>query len=603
MKKKLTAIITACAMMATIVPTAAFATDVTPTAEADTTVSTAAETASDIEVSVIGFNNDPNRDEIALQVSGSDACKGCRISAVISGVAEPILSDILKNNGTNDFYFKKSAIPNINDPYGNNKMIVTIYNADGNKVLFSKSFDQEYAATTAEKVVFSLQDGSGTNDRKIDVKFDANYNPNGDDYIRIEGLDSTGKVVGNKVTHTLDAYDLSDEVDGDNMRAKKTPINVDFNSHATSVRVSFYSGGKVVSEFTKTLSLAPKYGEIAELELVFDSNEIYRGETVTGTLYYVNKEGKRYDITNEATYIYSDGGRVCSEKNTDKPEFTVKDNAAYGSNLVITAKYGTYAQSDSVLLTVAEKLTNNKVKLSTTNAKVGTKANITFTLLNASGTPTKLDFKPSKANFRFVDASDGTAKFNFLYTAASLSSLATNGTMSGYVECDKPCTGKIELTFSDDSGHKYRVLSDTFTFSNQVTPEKRTVTLTFGSKIMDINGTSKTMDVGPIAYQNRTFVPLRAIGDAFDATTEWDNKTNKITIKYDNKTIVMTLGSPNYTVNGVAKPAMDVNPYVVAGVNRTMVPLRFIGEALGFEVEALPYADGHGVEKVVISNK
>ena len=175
--------------------------------------------------------------------------------------------------------------------------------------------------------------------------------------------------------------------------------------------------------------------------------------------------------------------------------------------------------------------------------------------------------------------------------------------MSGYVECDKACTGKIELTFSDDSGNKYRVLSDTFTFSNQVTPEKRTVTLTFGSKIMDINGTSKTMDVGPIAYQNRTFVPLRAIGDAFDATTEWDNKTNKITIKYDNKTIVMTLGSPNYTVNGVAKPAMDVNPYVVAGVNRTMVPLRFIGEALGFEVDALPYADGHGVEKVVISNK
>ena len=96
-------------MMASIVPTAAFATDVAPTAEADTTVSTAAETASDIEVSVIGFNNDPNRDEIALQVSGSDARKGCRISAVISGVAEPILSDILKNNGTNDFYFKKST--------------------------------------------------------------------------------------------------------------------------------------------------------------------------------------------------------------------------------------------------------------------------------------------------------------------------------------------------------------------------------------------------------------------------------------------------------------------------------------------------------------
>lgn len=600
MKKKLTAIITACAMMATIVPTAAFATDVTPTAEAAAaSVSTATATTSDIEVNVFGFSNDPDTDKVYVQVKGDDVHSGYLVSAYINNSSEPVLSKYLRS-GNNEFSFSKSNIPDIDDPYGNNTLTVVIMDKSWNTI-YNQTFDQEYAATTAEKVVFSLQDGSGTNDRKIDVKFDANYYPSGDDYIRIEGLDSTGKVVGNKVTHTLDAYDLSDDVDGDNMRALEVPINVDFNSNATSVRLSFYSGGKVVSEFTKTLSLAPKYGEISELELVFDSSEIYRGETVTGTLYYVNKEGKRYDITNEATYTYSDGGRVCSEKNTDKPEFTVKDNAAYGSNLVITAKYGTYAQSDSVLLTVAEKLTNNKVKLSTTNAKVGTKSNVTFTLLNASGNTTKLDFKPTKVNFRFLDASDSTAKFNF--TAANLSGLSTNGTMSGYVECDKACTGKIELTFSDDSGNKYRVLSDTFTFSNQVTPEKRTVTLTFGSKIMDINGTSKTMDVGPIAYQNRTFVPLRAIGDAFDATTEWDNKTNKITIKYDNKTIVMTLGSPNYTVNGVAKPAMDVNPYVVAGVNRTMVPLRFIGEALGFEVEALPYADGHGVEKVVISNK
>lgn len=599
MKKKLTAIITACAMMATIVPTAAFATEATPTAEAAASVSTATATTSDIEVNVFGFSNDPDTDKVYVQVKGDDVHSGYLVSAYINNSSEPVLSKYLRS-GNNEFSFSKTDIPDIDDPYGNNTLTVVIMDKSWNTI-YNQTFDQEYAATTAEKVVFSLQDGSGTNDRKIDVKFDANYYPSGDDYIRIEGLDSNGKVVGNKKNQTINASSLSDDVDGDNMRALEVPINVDFNSNATSVRLSFYSGGKVVSEFTKTLSLAPKYGEISELELVFDSSEIYRGETVTGTLYYVNKEGKRYDITNEATYTYSDGGRVCSEKNTDKPEFTVKDNAAYGSNLVITAKYGTYAQSDSVLLTVAEKLTNNKVKLSTTNAKVGTKSNVTFTLLNASGNTTKLDFKPTKVNFRFLDASDSTAKFNF--TAANLSGLSTNGTMSGYVECDKACTGKIELTFSDDSGNKYRVLSDTFTFSNQVTPEKRTVTLTFGSKIMDINGTSKTMDVGPIAYQNRTFVPLRAIGDAFDATTEWDNKTNKITIKYDNKTIVMTLGSPNYTVNGVAKPAMDVNPYVVAGVNRTMVPLRFIGEALGFEVDALPYADGHGVEKVVISNK
>lgn len=596
MKKKLTAIVTACAMMATIVPTAAFATDATPAAEPASVVSA----ASNFNVSVFGFDNNPENDKIFVQVCGSDVHIGYRIAAYIEGVAAPVFSDYLYTSGTNEFSFKKSNIPNIDDPSGNNKLTVVIMTEEG-QTRYTQSFEQRYAPTNAEEVEFSLQDGSGTNDRKINVKFDANYHPSADDYILIEGLGSNGKVVGNSIKYNIDANDLSDDVDGDNMRALDTPINVDLNSKATQVRLRFYNGGEEVCEFTKTFSLAPKYGEISELELVFDQSEIYRGETVTGTLYYVNKEGKRYDITDQATYTYSDGGRVCSEKNPNKPEFTVKDNAAYGSNLVITAKYGTHTQSDSVLLTVAEKLTGNKVKLSTDSAKVGTKTNVSFTLLNANGNTTKLDFKPSKVSYRFLNASDRTAKFNF--TATNLSELATNGTMSGYVECDKPCTGKIELTFSDENGNKYRVLSDTFTFSNQVTPEKRTVTLTFGSKIMDINGVSKTMDVGPIAYQNRTFVPLRAIGDAFDATTDWDNKTNEITIKYDDKTIVMTLGSPNYTVNGVAKPAMDVNPYVVAGVNRTMVPLRFIGEALGFDVEALPYADGHGVEKVVISNK
>lgn len=599
MKKKLTAIITACAMMATIVPTAAFATDATPTAEPASVVSTAAEN-SNITINVFGFNNSPDRDEVYVQVDGSDARKGCRIIAIIDGVADPVFSGILNTTGLNEFTFKKSNIPDIDDPYGNNKLTVTVYNAKGNEVLCSKTFTQSYASTTAEKVVFSLQDGSGTEDRKINVKFDANYYPSGDDYIRIEGLDSNGNVVGNKITHTLDAYDLSDEVDSDNMRAKKTPIKVDLNSKATSVRLSFYSGGKVVSAFTKTVSLAPKYGEFSKLELVFDNSEIYRGDTVTGTLYYVNKEGKRCDISEEATYSYNDGGLVCSEKNTNKPEFTVKDNAPYNSKLVIIASYGNYTKSAPALLTVTEKIANNKVKLSTTDALVGTKANVNFTLVNNSGNTTKLDFTPSKVNFRFLDASVKDAKFNF--TAATLSSLATNGTMSGYVECDKPCTGKIELTFSDEKGNKYRVLSDTFTFSDQLKPEKRTVTLIFGSKIMDINGVSKTMDVGPIAYQNRTFLPLRAIGDAFGATTEWDGKTNKITVKYADKTIVMTPGSPNYTLNGVAKPAMDVSPYVVAGVNRTMVPVRFIGEAFGFFVDAIPYADGHGVEKVVITN-
>lgn len=55
-------------------------------------------------------------------------------------------------------------------------------------------------------------------------------------------------------------------------------------------------------------------------------------------------------------------------------------------------------------------------------------------------------------------------------------------------------------------------------------------------------------------------------------------------IKVEAKVIKLTIGEVNAIVNG--KPyIMDVKPFVNTKVNRTLVPLRFISEALGAEVE------------------
>ena len=51
----------------------------------------------------------------------------------------------------------------------------------------------------------------------------------------------------------------------------------------------------------------------------------------------------------------------------------------------------------------------------------------------------------------------------------------------------------------------------------------------------------------------------------------------------------MTLDSKTYTVNGAEK-TMDVAPF--AKDNRTYVPVRFVGEGLGFKVTGLQ--DGNG---------
>ena len=605
MKKKLTAIITACAMMVTMVPSAVFATEATATNAAAVADSSASEDLIDIDIR--GFNNSAG-DTVFVFIDGD--VKNTRYTCILDGVSEPLASGVFTTDGEQQINIPKSKIPNIDDPYAGNILTVTITTLAGDQVLKTVRVKQKYVSTVPTTVSATLRDGDGTSDRLLDVAFDSGYYPSAEDTIVIEGVNDKGNSVGAATIYYGDSKytksfvisnsRLADELNEEGLRPLSRALKVSVPQSATALRVKFFNGSQEMTKFTKIISLASKYGTLDKLELVFDNSEIYRGDKVTGTLYYINTNGKRYDISDEATVNYIDGGRVIDESNPNKPEFTVKNDATIGSTVSIIARYGSYSASTAIALTVGEKLTNNKVKLSTKSVKPGTKTNVTFTLLNNSGNTTTLDFSPTKLNYRFLDASDKDAKF--IFNAASLSTLATNGTMSGYVECDKACTGKIELTFSDDNGHKYRVLSDTFTFTNQPDPEERTVTLTFGSNVININGQSKTMDVGPIAYQNRTFVPLRHVIEAFNAECNWDNKTNKITIKYDDKTIVMTPGSTNYTINGKAQPAMDVTPYVIASLNRTMVPLRFVGEAMGFSVEALPYADGHGVEKVVIKN-
>lgn len=63
------------------------------------------------------------------------------------------------------------------------------------------------------------------------------------------------------------------------------------------------------------------------------------------------------------------------------------------------------------------------------------------------------------------------------------------------------------------------------------TRNNRSIKLGINSINALVNGIeNKTMDVPATLYKNRTFVPLRFVGEAFDGTVQWDGKTKKITI-------------------------------------------------------------------------
>ena len=101
-----------------------------------------------------------------------------------------------------------------------------------------------------------------------------------------------------------------------------------------------------------------------------------------------------------------------------------------------------------------------------------------------------------------------------------------------------------------------------------------------------INGETKSLDVAPfINDKGRTMVPVRFIAEALGLSIKWDPEKRQVIISGENTDIVLTIDSNIAYVNGVPTK-MDSEAVIVDG--RTFVPLRFIAEAFGFEVQWNP---------------
>ncbi len=88
-------------------------------------------------------------------------------------------------------------------------------------------------------------------------------------------------------------------------------------------------------------------------------------------------------------------------------------------------------------------------------------------------------------------------------------------------------------------------------------------------------------DVPPVVVEGRTLVPVRAIFEALGATVAWDQETQTATGTRGDTTVTIQIDNTTAYVNGEAK-TLDVPAQLVD--NRTMVPARFISEALDCDV-------------------
>ena len=108
------------------------------------------------------------------------------------------------------------------------------------------------------------------------------------------------------------------------------------------------------------------------------------------------------------------------------------------------------------------------------------------------------------------------------------------------------------------------------------------VVMVVGEKNAIAKNDIKRLNQEPIIENGVTLVPVRFIAEAFDATVQWDEATQIVSIITKNKYVQMKVGSINYTINGVAYQ-LPTAPVIYNGT--TMLPLRaFAEQVMGLKV-------------------
>ena len=109
----------------------------------------------------------------------------------------------------------------------------------------------------------------------------------------------------------------------------------------------------------------------------------------------------------------------------------------------------------------------------------------------------------------------------------------------------------------------------------QVAPAQQTIRVY-------IDGRLAHFDVPPTIIQGRVLVPLRGVFEQLGANVDYDARTQHIVAIRGTQIVELTIGSRQATVNGAPR-LLDVPAFTMGG--RTMVPLRFISESLGADVQ------------------
>lgn len=356
-----------------------------------------------------------------------------------------------------------------------------------------------------------------------------------------------------------------------------------------NLRVAIHNGKTIDIPFT-----VGRFGTAKELILDYGIETLLPGESAPEpSIKVIDTNGvqKKLKVT-DVNLGYS--SNAVHDFNETNGTFQVSPLAPYGSKIFLTAisdQYGLVAK-DEILVGDHGRL----IEFDSTSGKVGDVNKVDFQIVDENGKKGNL----GSANYVassvvVVDVSNPDA-----VVTANLDVNASDLENSG--------TGTLEITASEatkatfavyvrDEGNRIYAGSLTYNFGKEdVATKGKLVAFTIDSTTMIDDNKLVEIEAPAVIKQARTFVPYRALGEAFGAKVEWDNASKTVTYELGSDKVVMTVGETKYTINGVEKE-MDVAPYI--SNSRTMVPARFVTEALGYTIA--PIRGDNGVAAVVIT--
>ncbi|MCR4435347.1 MAG: stalk domain-containing protein [Clostridiales bacterium] len=96
-----------------------------------------------------------------------------------------------------------------------------------------------------------------------------------------------------------------------------------------------------------------------------------------------------------------------------------------------------------------------------------------------------------------------------------------------------------------------------------------------------VDGLPVAFDAPPVIRNDRALVPFRAVAEALNIGVEWDASTKTVSAHDRGTSVVLRIDGPETLKNGEEVP-LDAPPTIIG--NRTMIPLRFFGEAFGCSI-------------------